>query len=100
MFQQKDNHQHVPKFSNPQNRVTVPRKNYPKATHKNGISHEIDFKVSQAIKKISDDPKNKKKEVKLMPLDKPLKICTWNDATHLVFNHLTEHEQFSINQMK
>ena len=35
-----------------------------------------------------------------MPLDKPLKFCTWNDATHLVFDHLIEHEQFSINQMK
>ena len=36
----------------------------------------------------------------MMPLDKPLKIRTWNDATHLVFDHLIEHEQFSINQMK
>ena len=87
----KDNHHFVPKFSNPQNRVTVPYENYPKATHKNRISCEIDFKVSHAIKNISDDPKNKNIEVKIMPLDKPLNICTWNDATHLVFDHLIEH---------
>ena len=36
----------------------------------------------------------------MMPLDKPLKIRTWNDATHLVFDHLIEHEPFSINHMK
>ena len=100
MFQMKDNLHHVPKFSNSPKRVTVPRKNYPKATHKNGISREINFKVRQAIKNISDDPKNKNVEVKMMPLDKPLKIHTWNDATHLVFDHLIEHEQFSINRMK
>ena len=100
MFQMKDSHHHVPKFSNSPKRVTVPRKNYPKATHKNGISREINFKVSQAINKISDDPKNKNVEVKMMPLDKPLKIRTWNDATHLVFDHLIEHEQFFINHMK
>ena len=96
----KDNHQNVTKFPNSQNRVTVPHKNYPKATHKNGISHEIDFKVIQTIKKISDEPKKTSEEVKMMPLDKPLKICTWNDSTHLVFDHLIEHEQFSINQIK
>ena len=96
----KDNRHHVPKFSNSPKCVTVPCKNYPKANHKNRISREIDFKVSQAIKKISDNPKNKIDEVKMMPLDKPLKIRTCNDATHLLFDHLIEHEQFSINQMK
>ena len=76
--------------------VSVPRKNYAKAAHKNGISRQIDFKVSQAIKKIAEEPNLVNNS--MLPLDKPLKTRTWSDSTHLVFDHMIEHEQYVINQ--
>ena len=62
--------------------VHIPKNKCKQVFHKDKMSHEIDFKVSQAIKKIAEDitPMNNYMQVPLkMPVDTPLKICTWKD---------------------
>ena len=78
--------------------VHVPKNKCKQVFHKNNVSREIDFKVSQAIKKIAEDmtPKNNYMQVPLkMPVDTPLKIRTWKDSRELIIDPIIQqlHKQ-------
>ena len=71
--------------------------------HNDKMSHEIYFKVSQAIKKIADDmtlTSNYMQVPLKMPVDTPLKTCTWKDACELVVDPIVQEKLLMISKNK
>ena len=84
------------------NYIHVPKNKCKPVFHNDNMSHEINFKVSQAIKKIADDitPTNNYMQVPLkMPIDTTLKTLTCKDAHELIIDPIVEQLHKQNNNM-
>ena len=82
--------------------IHIPKNKCKQVFHNDKMSCKIDFKVSEAIKKIADDmtPMSNYMQVPLkMPVDNTLKTCTWKDARELVVDPIVQQIHKQNNNM-